>query len=299
MSTKSYKLRPGGRESLNDFGNPSAGSPDAPLLWEVLRFDAKGKLAEDVDLERPLIEQESYRYVYTYNPRGLLVEKAGYREDSSSDGKNVYSYSPEGRKIEELIYSGDGRVQGRYEFDEHENFTSVEWYREDGSVRQKDNHRYEYVTKGNTLEQIYYPPQRQPGSAGFTFYAPLGGVPEKSAKIMTPLRYRTVFVRDDAGHVREESRYDVDGSLHEKKIFDQSGVLRRKEWGLGESSLTTTVYDETGRAHPIDLEHGALPDVTARALRGLAERLEKLEERAGLPPAPRAPAEEESWFYQI
>src|SRR5882762_2645160 len=188
-----------------------------------------------------------YRYVYTYNPRGLLVEKAGYREDSSSDGKNVYSYSPEGRKIEELIYSGDGRVQGRYEFDEHENFTSVEWYREDGSVRQKDNHRYEYVTKGNTLEQIYYPPQRQPGSAGFTFYAPLGGVPEKSAKIMTPLRYRTVFVRDDAGHVREESRYDVDGSLHEKKIFDQSGVLRRKEWGLGESSLTTTVYDETGR----------------------------------------------------
>src|SRR6266550_385245 len=39
MSTKSYKLRPGGREALDDFGNPSAGSPEAPLLWEILKFD--------------------------------------------------------------------------------------------------------------------------------------------------------------------------------------------------------------------------------------------------------------------
>jgi hypothetical protein len=232
---------------LDDFGNPTTGSPDAPLPWEVLKFDAKGRLVEDVDLERPLIEQESYRYVYTYNPRGLLVEKAGYREDSSSDGKSVYSYGPGGRKIEELIYSGDGRIQARKEFDEHENFTSVEWYRDDGSVRQKENHRYEYVTKGNTLEQIYYPPQRQPGSAGFTFHAPLGVDTEESAKIVTPARYRTVFVRDDAGHVREESRYDVDGSLLEKKICDQKGILRNKEWRLGEATVTTTVFDDQGR----------------------------------------------------
>ena len=73
------------------------------------------------------------------------------------------------------------------------------------------------------------------------------------------------------------------------------GIPGRVTHRLGER----VIYDESGRAHPIDLEHGALPDVTARALRGLAERLEKVEERAGLPPAPRAPAEEESWFYQI
>ena len=71
MSTKSYKLLPGGREALDDFGNPSAGSPDDPLLCEFLKFDPMGRLVEDVDAERPFSEQESYRYVYTYNQQEI------------------------------------------------------------------------------------------------------------------------------------------------------------------------------------------------------------------------------------
>ncbi|HEU4403081.1 MAG TPA: serine O-acetyltransferase [Candidatus Polarisedimenticolia bacterium] len=59
------------------------------------------------------------------------------------------------------------------------------------------------------------------------------------------------------------------------------------------------VHDPQGPAHAVDLEHGALPDVTARALRGLADRLEKLETKAGLPRHPRAEEDDESWFYQI
>jgi len=122
MSTKSYKLLPSGREELEDFGNPSKGSPSSPLLWEALKFDAAGKLIEDIDVERPLIEQESYRYVYTYNRRGLLVERVGYQENGSPDERTMYIYGPGGRRTEELVYSGDGRLQARYEFDEHENF---------------------------------------------------------------------------------------------------------------------------------------------------------------------------------
>lgn len=37
-------------------------------------------------------------------------------------------------------------------------------------------------------------------------------------------------------------------------------------------------------AHPVDLEHGALPDVTARALERMASRLRAVEERIGLTP---------------
>jgi len=246
MSTKSYKLRPNGREELEDFGNPSDGSPDSPLLWEAFKFDARGKLVEDLDLERPLIEQESYRYVYTYNQQGLLVERAGYRENGSSDVKTVYLYDPRGKKTKELICSSDGRVQARYEFDEHENFTSVEWFKEDGTVRQKQTHRYEYLSKGNTLEQIYYPPQMPPG-IGITYHAPLQADAEKAATIATPPRYRTVIVRDEAGHVREQSRYYMDDSLHERKVFDKDGILRSKEWRVGGAMVTTTLCDEQGR----------------------------------------------------
>jgi len=39
--------------------------------------------------------------------------------------------------------------------------------------------------------------------------------------------------------------------------------------------------------------------VTARALRGLADRLLILEERAGLPAASAPDLEEEDWFYEI
>jgi antitoxin component YwqK of YwqJK toxin-antitoxin module len=253
MSTKSYRLRPNGREELEDFGNPSDGSPGSPLLWEVFKFDARGKLVEDIDVERPLIEQDSYRYVYTYNQQGFLVERAGYRENGSSDGRTVYIYDPGGKKTKELIYSSDARVQSRYEFDEHENFTSVEWFKEDGTVRQKQTHRYEYLSKGNTLEQIYYPPEVPPG-VGFTFYAPRKDDAEKAATIATPPQYRTVIVRDGAGHVREQSRYDVDGSLLERKVFDQDGILRSKEWRLGEATVTTTLFNDQGReveAHTI------------------------------------------------
>jgi serine O-acetyltransferase len=57
------------------------------------------------------------------------------------------------------------------------------------------------------------------------------------------------------------------------------------------------VYSENGSAHSLDLEHGAMPDMTGRALRHLADRISKLETMMALPSS--APAEEEAWFYAI
>jgi serine O-acetyltransferase len=44
------------------------------------------------------------------------------------------------------------------------------------------------------------------------------------------------------------------------------------------------VYVEHGQTHSIDLEHGAMPDLTARALRRLSERIERLEKQSNIPP---------------
>ncbi len=59
------------------------------------------------------------------------------------------------------------------------------------------------------------------------------------------------------------------------------------------------VYLEHGHTHSVDLEHGALPDMTAGALRALAERIGKLEAQAGIAPSERSQSQEENWFYQI
>ena len=47
----------------------------------------------------------------------------------------------------------------------------------------------------------------------------------------------------------------------------------------------------------LDLEHGAMPDMTARALHHLADRISKLETMMVLPIP--ALAEEATWFYAI
>ncbi len=59
------------------------------------------------------------------------------------------------------------------------------------------------------------------------------------------------------------------------------------------------VTDEQGHVHPVDLEHGALPDMTASALRRLSKRIELLEKQAGVLPGSTPESEEEKWFYQI
>ena len=51
ISRKAYKLHPGGREELENFGNPKEGSPESPFLQDALKFDSAGKLLEDIDLE--------------------------------------------------------------------------------------------------------------------------------------------------------------------------------------------------------------------------------------------------------
>jgi len=55
-----------------------------------------------------------------------------------------------------------------------------------------------------------------------------------------------------------------------------------------------TVYEEQGQMHTVDLEHGALPDVTGIALRHLAERIRKLEKQTGISPAKPGEPEKET-----
>jgi serine O-acetyltransferase len=67
-------------------------------------------------------------------------------------------------------------------------------------------------------------------------------------------------------------------------------VTHRKE-------AVQVVYSENGSAHTLDLEHGAMPDMTGKALRHLAERISRLETATLL--APMKAVEEETWFYSI
>ena len=54
------------------------------------------------------------KYVYKFNLKGDVVEKAWYSGDGSLDWKRVYKYDSQGNDIECAWYNGDGSLEGKY-----------------------------------------------------------------------------------------------------------------------------------------------------------------------------------------
>lgn len=223
ISTRSYRLLAGGnRELLQDFGEPAPNTKSFPSLSSLERFDEQGRVIEDIDVDRPLIDQEAYRRFYKYDDCGQLAEIVDYDENNRVENTRRYVYGADGKKISEEVWSSTGRRWAREEFDEHENRVRLTWFREDGS-EQEQNWRYQYSREGNVTEQLLFPPDE----------------PQTT--------YRSVFMRDDDGRLREQVHYWPDGSLKEKNVFDESGVLRETQFSFGRGDLRISRFDSYGR----------------------------------------------------
>ena len=223
ISTKSYRLlADGNRELLQDFAGPAAATESSPSLTSLERLDEQGRVIEDVDVDRPLIDQEAYRRLYTYDDSGRLAKIVDYDENNRLGNTWRYAYSADGKKVCEEAWSSTGRLRAREEFDEHENRVRLTWFREDGS-EQEQNWRYQYSRQGNVTEQLLVPPDE----------------PQTT--------YRSVFIRDHNGRLREQVHYWPDGSLKEKKIFDESGARREEQSSFGKGNLNISRFDSDGR----------------------------------------------------
>jgi hypothetical protein len=144
ISTKSYRLLPGGnRELLQDF-DPVSTTEHSPSLFSLERLDEQGRVIEDVDVDRPLIDQEAYRRLYTYNDFGRLAEIVDCDEDNRVENTWRYAYSADGKKVSEEGWSATGHLWVRSEFDEHENRVRLTWFRDDGAPEREQNWRYQY-----------------------------------------------------------------------------------------------------------------------------------------------------------
>lgn len=249
ISTKSYRLLAGGnRELLQDFGDPFSIAVSSPSLSSLERFDDQGRVIEDIDVDRPLIDQEAYRRLYRYDELGRLAEIMDYDENSCVENTWHHTYNADGKKISEEGWSPTGRLFARSEFDEHENRVRSTGFREDGTPEFVQNWRYQYSGAGNITEQLLLPPDepRPPyiSLPRVSFYTPLDA---NSAPAATPFVHRTVFIRDDDGRLREQVGYWPNGSLKEKKVFDESGVLREERFSFGAGDLRISRFDSYGR----------------------------------------------------
>src|SRR6478752_10862526 len=109
ISTKSYRLLPGGnRDLLQDFDPISTTQPS---LFSLERLDEQGRVIEDVD--RPLIDQETYRRLYTYNDFGRLAEIVDWDDNNCVENTWRYAYSADGKKVSEEGWSATGHLWAR------------------------------------------------------------------------------------------------------------------------------------------------------------------------------------------
>ena len=217
LSSKSYKMNEAGRELWEDYSpTPGGGgvSRNRPELAEVFIFDVEGRIIEEASAERSLVEQEPFRYIYTYNDIGQVVERADYNEDGSATGKTTYTYDSTGSRTAEVYYDTEGgKALTTYEAGGC--ISELDWYRPDGSVSMRRAFTFKII--GSIVEQYYYEDGMY-HSKSISVYNQTGQEVE-----------RAVYNRDGSLYGKDLKTYDAQGLIVERAVdSDADGVAEER-----------------------------------------------------------------------
>lgn len=223
-------------------------------------YDEEGKVLEEADAERSLVDQEPFRSVYIYGDVGRVVEKRTFNQDGSADGVTKYFYDAEGNRTEEIYTSSQGYGSHRMVYDSRGNVIESSWYEVDGSLRRKEVWNYTYKEEGNKLEEHYYIEEEVPVSspeeaATWTAYAPFGfhggetSSTDSTFQRKTPTHKR-VITYDDVGRKVEVAQYFYD-RLEIRERYDAGGRIIEKSGHFDEQGVphdrSIHTYDEDGK----------------------------------------------------
>jgi hypothetical protein len=151
LPSKSYRVNPGGLELLEVFHSDHYGQRN---LYELFVFDESGRLLEEASVEN-FTDQESFRFVYTYDEAGRIIQRDEYDQSGSAVGKTIYTYDSKGRKVEKTYFSATGNGTRHTKFDKRENPVEMTWYGPDGEVISKDIWDYGYNFSDARIEETW------------------------------------------------------------------------------------------------------------------------------------------------
>ena len=181
--------------------------------------------------------------VNKYDRNGNIIENSFYNSDRSLELKSIEKYDKKGNQIEAICYFFDGKLNWKcvYKYDNKGNQIEANTYNSDGSLRHKRtyeydkkgkqieqsfqesyriiNNYYEYGKKGNLIkDSIYF----SSGGSGNTIYQ----YDKKRNKIEEDYYFdrnpsiKSIYKYDKEGNEIEKSRYNSDGSLDYKFIYE-------------------------------------------------------------------------------
>jgi hypothetical protein len=156
-SAKSQEIR--GKDSPPPPPPPMAppgykAEPGNPRM--VFKYNAWGKLAEAASIKPS--GTVIYKYTYSYDDKGRLIEVTGYDREGQVSDRRVYSFSGESRVPSTFTYSGrDGKVYDTTAYSEYEFNARGDW------VKRKET-REQSPGRGSvsiTFREIEYYPDKK------------------------------------------------------------------------------------------------------------------------------------------
>jgi hypothetical protein len=105
--------------------NATVNREDGPAK-EALKYDDSGRLIE-VGMVMPS-GKYMYKIIYTYDPKGRLIETTSYDGDNRVTERRVYNYSGDERApLEFTRYGSDGKIFGQTMYTDYEFNSKGDW----------------------------------------------------------------------------------------------------------------------------------------------------------------------------
>ena len=132
---------------------------------DLSEFNLKGKVKILTEIEYKIspnigkIKEGDmlYKYIYSFNETGNIIETNSYDPEGNLDGKYVYTYdNNKGNKTEMISYNPDGSSDEKctYNYDSKGNMIKEIWYNSEGGISKQ--YGYKYDDKGNKIAMNRY-----------------------------------------------------------------------------------------------------------------------------------------------
>jgi hypothetical protein len=144
-------------EHGNKFKMSSYETSGGPPYYERYSYDEKGNLIEKIGYKSNssrLISKETYKYDAKENE----IELKEYNSGGGLEGYEIYKYDEKGNKIEADYFSSGGNLSNisKYKYDEKGNETEYDIYNKDHDMRINSRNKYVYDKYGNWIKRISY-----------------------------------------------------------------------------------------------------------------------------------------------
>ena len=124
-------------------------------LNSSIKTDANGNKIEQQDIRPGGNALFNYKYLYSYDEKGQLLEWLAYRGNGAFFFKYDFKYDDKGNKTEWIRRAAGGSVIGKviYKYDAKNNLVEETEYDKDGNIKATYTYSYNFDRKGNWTRQ--------------------------------------------------------------------------------------------------------------------------------------------------